>query len=76
MIAMAETYRKSKVEHYLSMLVLRKQTLLKQLESEQFANKRDYLQGQLSAIELIVSEIQAEFGLSEPPLPGKEKVRA
>ncbi|HZG77151.1 MAG TPA: hypothetical protein VEZ72_14965 [Paenibacillus sp.] len=60
---MAETFRKSKVEHYISMLTLRRDTLKQQLERAEFDGQRQYLQGQLSAIDLIVNEILCEFAL-------------
>jgi hypothetical protein len=60
---MAETFRKSKVEHYISMLTLRRDTLKQQLERAEFDGQREYLQGQLSAIDLIVNEIASEFAL-------------
>jgi hypothetical protein len=62
---MAETYRKSKVEHYVSRLMLRKKALKRQMEQAEFAEKRDFLQGQLSAIDLIIDELNAEFALCE-----------
>lgn len=62
---MAETYRKSKVEHYVSRLTLRKKALKRQMEQAEFAEMRDFLQGQLSAIDLIIDELNAEFALCE-----------
>jgi hypothetical protein len=69
---MAETYRKSKIEHYAATLQLRKKTIKLQIEQEEFKGMRDYLQGQLSAIDLIVNELQAEFQLDETSATGKE----
>jgi hypothetical protein len=69
---MAETYRKSKVEHYVAMLQLRKKTIKQQIEQEELKGMRDYLQGQLSAIDLIVNELQAEFHLESTTLSEKE----
>jgi hypothetical protein len=70
---MAETYRKAKIEHYVGMLALRKQTLKQQIEREEFKEMRDYLQGQLSAIELIVNELKTEFALLETPASSGEE---
>jgi len=68
---MAETFRKSKVEHYVAMLALRRDTLKHQLERTEFDGMRDYLQGQLSAIDLIVNELSSEFALD--PVDPKPK---
>ncbi|MDF2961147.1 MAG: hypothetical protein K0S39_2882 [Paenibacillus sp.] len=59
---MAETYRKSKVEHYLERLQVRKQSLMSQLEMAELENSREFICGQLSAIDLIILEISVEFG--------------
>ncbi|MCI3922616.1 hypothetical protein MO973_20500 [Paenibacillus sp. TRM 82003] len=75
---MAETYRKAKIEHYVASLTLRKKTIAQQIAQEALQDKKDYLQGQLCAIELIVNELQAEFHLSQlsqanEPMPPKEE---
>ncbi|WP_284644584.1 hypothetical protein [Paenibacillus silviterrae] len=62
---MPETYRKSKVEHYVARLALRKNALRRQLEQEEFSEMKDFLKGQLSAIDLIIDELNAEFALCE-----------
>lgn len=62
---MAETYRKSKVEHYVSRLLLRKNALKRQVEQAEFMEMKDFLRGQLAAIDLIIDELNAEFGLDE-----------
>ncbi len=69
---MAETFRKSKVEHYIAMLALRRDTLKQQLERSEFDGQREYLQGQLSAIDLIVNEIASEFALD----PSQQKSKS
>jgi len=68
----AETFRKSKIEHYLTALALRRLTLKQQLEREEYAGIRDYLRGQLCAIDLIVNELSSEFAV-EPPSPASDK---
>jgi hypothetical protein len=59
---MAETYRKSRVEHYLERLEVRKQALKHQLEMSELESSREFICGQLSATDLIIREIAAEFG--------------
>ncbi len=39
---MAETYRKSKVEHYVSRLLLRKNALKRQVEQAEFVEMKDF----------------------------------
>ncbi|WP_438449085.1 hypothetical protein [Gorillibacterium sp. sgz5001074] len=63
---MAETYRKSKVEYYLARLELRKNVLTEQLDKHGFEDKHDFIQGQISALELVVKEIKLEFELMNP----------
>lgn len=60
---MAETYRKAKIEGFLSRLEIRKKCLLNQLNTAGFEGKHDFLQGQVSALDLVMTEIQAEFEL-------------
>ncbi|WP_141334433.1 hypothetical protein [Paenibacillus sp. tmac-D7] len=62
---MAETYRKSKVEHYVSRLLLRKNALKRQVEQAEFVEMKDFFRGQLAAIDLIIDELTAEFALEE-----------
>lgn len=63
---MAETYRKSKVEYFLARLELRMNVLTEQLEKRGFEDKRDFIQGQISALELVIQEIKLEFELLDP----------
>ncbi|NHN29343.1 hypothetical protein [Paenibacillus agricola] len=60
---MAETYRKSKIEHYLERLQVRKQALTAQLEMQGMEQSQEFIRGQLSATDLIIREIWMEFGL-------------
>jgi hypothetical protein len=60
---MAETYRKSKIETFLTRLEIRKKCLINQLQSAGFEDKHDFLQGQVSALDLVMTEIEAEFEL-------------
>ncbi|MEK3725154.1 hypothetical protein [Paenibacillus sp. FSL H8-0034] len=62
---MAETYRKSKIEHYLEFLQVRKQALTAQLEMQGLEISKEFICGQLSATDLIIREISMEFGLNE-----------
>jgi hypothetical protein len=59
----AETYRKSKIEHYLERLQVRKQALTAQLEMHELDQSQEFIRGQLSATDLIIREIWAEFSL-------------
>lgn len=69
---MAETYRKSKIEHYLERLQVRKQALMSQLEMTELENSREFICGQLSATDLIILEITVEFGLGNMKSEGGE----
>lgn len=60
---MAETYRKSKIEHYLERLQVRKKALTAQLEMQELEQSREFICGELSAIDLIIREILTEFSL-------------
>lgn len=72
---MAETYRKARIENYVASLNLRKKTIASQIERESLKEMKDYLQGQLCAIDLIVNELQAEFNLhDEPGAEGEERL--
>lgn len=62
---MAETYRKSKIEYFLSRLEIRRKVLLNQLNQRGFEDKHDFIQGQLCALELVMEEIQSDFELIE-----------
>ncbi|MFD0676443.1 MULTISPECIES: hypothetical protein [unclassified Paenibacillus] len=69
---MAETYRKSKIEHYLERLQVRKQSLMNQMDMTELENSREFNCGQLSAIDLIILEITVEFGLGNTKNEGGE----
>jgi hypothetical protein len=69
---MAETYRKSKIEHYLERLQVRKQSLMSQLEMSELECSREFICGQLSATDLIILEISVEFGLGNCKSEGRE----
>jgi len=69
---MAETFRRSKIEHYLAVLSLRRQTLKQQIEQEEYEGQRDFLQGQLCAIDWIVNELATEFALIPSNKKGEE----
>lgn len=58
---MAETYRKSKIEHYLERLLIRKQGLIRQLELTGLEQSCEFIRGQLSATDMIIWEIASEF---------------
>ncbi|MFH5185989.1 hypothetical protein ACHHV8_26950 [Paenibacillus sp. TAB 01] len=58
---MPETYRKSKVEHYLERLLIRKQGLIRQLEMSGLEQSCEFIRGQLSATDMIIWEIASEF---------------
>ncbi|PZE20418.1 hypothetical protein [Paenibacillus xerothermodurans] len=69
---MAETYRKSRVEHYLERLEVRRQALKGQLEMSELEPSREFIRGQLSATDLIICEIAAEFGFDKAKEEGGE----
>jgi hypothetical protein len=66
---MAETYRKSKIEHYLERLQVRKQALTAQLEMQGLEQSKEFICGQLSATDLIIREIWTEFSLNDTAHP-------
>ncbi|TDG00378.1 hypothetical protein [Paenibacillus piri] len=71
---MAETYRKSKIEHYLERLQVRKRSLMSQLEMTELKQSREFICGQLSATDLIIMEITVEFGLADINDEGGEAI--
>jgi hypothetical protein len=69
-LVMAETYRKSKIEHYLERLQVRKQALTAQLEMQGMELSKEFIRGQLSATDLIIREIWMEFSLLDHACEG------
>lgn len=63
---MAETYRKSKVESFCQRLEVRIRILRSHLKQTDLSDKHDFLQGQLTALELVLQEINVEFELAQP----------
>ncbi|WP_334071857.1 hypothetical protein [Paenibacillus sp. A14] len=64
---MAETFRKSKIEHFVERLRQRKETLKSQLDESDYKEISDFLRGQMSATDMILKELQAEFEISSEP---------
>ncbi len=62
---MAETYRKSKVESFCQRLEVRIRILRSHLKQTDLSDKHDFLQGQLTALELVLQELNVEFVLSQ-----------
>jgi len=60
---MAETFRKGKIEDYVSRLETRKEILLGQLIQSDFAHLRENLIGQIQSIDFILNELIKEFNL-------------
>ena len=71
---MAETYRKSKIEHYLEWLQVRKQALTAQLEMQGMEQSQEFIRGQLSATDLIIREIWMEFRLLDHACEGGAEI--
>lgn len=63
---MAETYRKSKIESFCQRLEVRIRILRSQLKQTDLSDKHDFLQGQLTALELVLQELNVEFELYSP----------
>ncbi|MDF2923033.1 MAG: hypothetical protein K0R57_1947 [Paenibacillaceae bacterium] len=61
---MAETYRKSKIESFCQRLEVRIRTLRSHLKQTDLSDKHDFLQGQLTALELVLQELNVEFELT------------
>lgn len=61
---MAETYRKAKIEAYYHRLEVRIKSLRSQLKQQDLSDKHDFLQGQLTALELVIRELDDEFTLT------------
>jgi hypothetical protein len=62
---MAETYRKTKIEAYYHRLGVRIKAVRSQLNQSDLSDKHDFLQGQLTALELVMEELDAEFSLAD-----------
>lgn len=62
---MAETYRKSKVESFCQRLEVRIRILRSHLKQTDLSDKHDFLQGQLTALELVLQELNVEFELNQ-----------
>lgn len=62
---MAETFRKGKIEDYVSRLEIRKEILLGQLIQNDFAHLRENLIGQIQSIDFILNELIKEFDLTK-----------
>ncbi|GAA4837914.1 hypothetical protein GCM10023310_14460 [Paenibacillus vulneris] len=67
---MAETYRKSKIEHYLDRLLVRKQALIRQLELHELEQSKEFIRGQLAATDMIIWELAVEFDLTDQLIEG------
>lgn len=63
---MAETFRKGKIEDYITKLRIRKTVLKNQLGQKEFENRKDFILGEIKATELILEELKAEFGVITP----------
>lgn len=63
---MAETFRKGKIEEYITKLRVRKSVLKNQLEQKEFADRKEFILGEIKATELILEELKEEFGIITP----------
>lgn len=63
---MAETFRRGKLETYLDRLRVREAALRAQLAQTEFAGTEPFLQGELSAIDVVIRELKTEFDLDTP----------
>ena len=73
---MAETLRKRRIEEFASRLHTRKRILAEQLRLEVMQESRQFLQGELSAVDEILRQLTTEFNLSrryeDALMPGDE----
>lgn len=63
---MAQTFRKSKIENYVSKLRIRKSVLKNQLKQDEFKNSKDLILGEIKSTQLILEELRAEFNITNP----------
>ncbi|MDM5351951.1 hypothetical protein QUF65_13755 [Lysinibacillus sphaericus] len=62
---MAETFRRGKIEDYISRLELRKEILIRQLTQNELVCLRENLIGQIQSIDFILNELIQEFNINE-----------
>lgn len=61
----ASTFRRGKLLNFLERLYVRKATLKKQLEQEEYQSMQETLKGELKALETVINELIQEFDLNE-----------
>ena len=62
---MAETYRKAKVENYIERLRKRKAMLKSQIQQTELGELKPFLQGQITALDEVILEMETEFEIGE-----------
>ncbi|MBP1155458.1 MULTISPECIES: hypothetical protein [unclassified Paenibacillus] len=55
------TYRRGKIEEFVERLEVRRTVLLTQLDQPEFQDLQQIIKGQLTALDLVISELQSEF---------------
>jgi len=61
----AQTFRRGKVLNFLERLYVRKSTLKKQMEQEEYQSMQETIKGELKALETVINELIQEFDLYE-----------
>lgn len=62
----AQTFRRAKIEDYVTRLLVRKAVLKNQLEQSEYQDSRQLILGELKAVELIIQELAEEFSVELP----------
>lgn len=63
---MADTFRRGRIEDYVTRIRVRKSVLKNQLEQQEFKDQRDFIRGELRATELVIEELKKEFDIVTP----------
>ncbi|MFC4769983.1 hypothetical protein [Effusibacillus consociatus] len=58
---MAMTYRREKIQSFIERLEIRQSVLQNKLKQPEYEDQRDFIKGQLFAIDLVIEELHKEF---------------
>ncbi|MFV9510146.1 hypothetical protein [Tepidibacillus sp. LV47] len=62
---MAQTFRRGKILNFLERMFIRRNTLKRQLEQEEYKAIHPEIRGELKALEMVIDEFIQEFDLEE-----------
>jgi hypothetical protein len=60
------SFRVSKIENYLTVLMRRKDVLKQQVDDEKLESGKQYIVGRISELDMIINELGTEFGFENP----------